>query len=179
MNQNANPGTALPGEGFSGPLVGGSLSLVTPLGEATTGVVGSSIAFERLACEADNCLFMLTALEVDFDDFGLGPFVISDLHAELVGTAIGIIRDDMTATIDDRSMRVQATLGLGVKINVFGGKLLFSDKKAPILATNDGPVTMSIDTDNNLQLVEASFAFPSSIKTRLANTSANCTPEQQ
>jgi hypothetical protein len=179
-NQNANAGTALPGEGFSGPLVGGSLSLQTPFGEISTGVVGSSIAFRRSVCEADTCQFTLTDLTVDVEDFDVGPFIISDVHAELVGTAIGIVRGDTTATIDDGGIQMQVTLGVSVKAkNLFGGKLLFSNQEIHLFAANEGPVTMIIDTDNNISIVEASFVFPSNIHTRLTTTSTNCALEPE
>jgi hypothetical protein len=123
-------------------------------------------------------MFLLTDLTVDFDVFGLGPFDISELHAELVRPAVGTVRNDGTATIEDGAIRMQVTLSASMQVNRFGGKLLFSDRKLPISTTNDGPVTMIIDTENNIQIVDASFALPSKIQTRLTTASTMCTPEE-
>jgi hypothetical protein len=176
MNPNANPGAAASGEGFSGPLVGGSLSLSTPFGDKTVGIIGSSIGFRRLPCLTDSCAFTLTALEIDFEDFGLGPLIITDLHAELVDPALGIIRDDTTATIEDREVHMEVTFGIALK-NPKSDKVLFTDKNLPVLVSNDGPVTMNVDNDSNIQIVEASFTFPSNVKTHLATAAASCSPE--
>lgn len=178
FNVNANPGAALPGEGFGGPLVSGTLSLDTPLGVAATAIVGSSIGFRRLDCESDTCPFTLTNLEVDFDDFTLGPIAISGLHAELVEPAVGVVRSDTTATIEDGAMRLEITYGVSVSgKKFFGGKPLPKGGKL-VAITNDGPVAMIIEPDNRVEVLNASFVFPFNIGAQLTTAPAQCTPQQ-
>lgn len=173
-NVNANAGSGLSGENLGGSLVGGILTFNTPLGDRSTTVVGSSIAFRRLPCDSYPCLFVLTAAEVDVLDFDLGPLTITGLHAELVAPAVGVVRGDMTATIETGLMRMQATLSVE-KHN----KSLFGPKHVPVFVTNDAPVTLVIEPDNTIKIVDASFVFPFNVRTRLSTESTHCTPVEE
>ncbi|MFO7565042.1 MAG: hypothetical protein R6X02_20520 [Enhygromyxa sp.] len=177
MNPNASAGTALPGERFSGPLTGGSLFLSTPLGDRNISVIGSNIGFRRLPCDTGGCLFSLVNLEIDFDDFELSPLSVTGLHAELASAATGIIEADSTATIEERSLYMEVTFAVGINKGPFAPKPSHGDKLAPMLATNDGPVIMTIDAENNIRIIEASFVFPSNVKAGLATNPASCALE--
>lgn len=163
--------------GDGGPLTGGSLSFSTPLGDKFVGILGSSIAFRRLPCESDNCPFILNELEIEAEDFSIGPLTVTGLHAKLANPAAGIVRGDTTASIEARATLVESSFGISIYKHPHGLTPLFGGETLSIRATNDEPITLTIDDENNIAITNASFTFPSNVTVGMQTHSVNCTAE--
>ncbi|NJK32906.1 MAG: hypothetical protein HC927_11145 [Deltaproteobacteria bacterium] len=164
LNVNANPGAALPGQDFGGPLIGGAIRIDSPFGAMTIDAVGSRVGFRRISCNATVCPFALTELTIDVPAIHLGSVSFKDVHAELVNPGVGILRRDLTVTIEDGALLMLITLNLdGFQI--------------PAWATNEGPMILLVTPDNTISILAASFRFPLDITTHLTTTPTQCVSE--
>lgn len=145
-SQTPNFEEAVAGDPGEGVVVGGSLVVTGPLGDAEADVTGVEFGIRVEPCSGAACGVLLTKLELMTTDLFLGPLRFDDIEVRLIQPAMGI-RDG-----DEILFGTLVTL-VTFELSAFNKPI----GAFPIIVTSRGPARGRLTDDDEFALDEVRF----------------------